>query len=195
MSGEDLARAVGYRQQSAIGNLENRGGGNGGKKLPEIARALRVPLAWLMEGPDDGEIPFAEPAPIATPSAAHARVANEQRGAYTVDASLAEAVDLFTRLRTEQRVQAIALMRELLAGRNPEQNRTTAGNVIPFPSHGPRKRHQASASHHYNIRETGINHRRPAPTWSSPSGRPACCTSSAPNHPRCKCERCVLEAY
>lgn len=58
MSGEALAKKVGYKNQSAIGNLENRVGGTGGSKLGSIADALNVPLEWLMRGPDTENIPF-----------------------------------------------------------------------------------------------------------------------------------------
>lgn len=50
MSAEALAMAVGYSHQSAIANIENRKGGQGGKKLAEIAKVLHVPVAWLLEG-------------------------------------------------------------------------------------------------------------------------------------------------
>lgn len=133
MSGEELALAVGYSQQSAIGNLENRGGGNGGKKLPEIARALRVPLGWLIEGPDDGEVPFLEP--IATlPSARPFTQAQEPAGtAYTADASLTEAVTLFTRLRTEQRLKVISYMQDLLNRAGPGTHQIGVGESDSVP--------------------------------------------------------------
>jgi len=57
MSGEELALAVGYKHQSAIGNLENRATGQGGHKIREIATTLEVPLEWLMSGPDNQHIP------------------------------------------------------------------------------------------------------------------------------------------
>ena len=58
LSGEALAKKVGYKNQSAIGNLENRVGGTGGSKLGSIADALNVPVEWLMRGPDTENIPF-----------------------------------------------------------------------------------------------------------------------------------------
>jgi transcriptional regulator with XRE-family HTH domain len=56
LSGAELAQRVGYKNQSAIGNLENRAGGTGGKKIAQIARALDVPVEWLLNGPD-GVVP------------------------------------------------------------------------------------------------------------------------------------------
>ena len=58
ISGERLAAKVGYKNQSAIGNLENRRDGTGGNKLPQIAKALNVSVDWLMNGPDCEQVPF-----------------------------------------------------------------------------------------------------------------------------------------
>jgi len=57
-SAETLALAAGYKNQSAIGNLENRVGGSGGNKIGEIARILSVSVDWLMNGPDTDQVPF-----------------------------------------------------------------------------------------------------------------------------------------
>lgn len=57
LSGESLADLVGYKHQSAIGNLENRASGNGGNKIGQIADALSVPVEWLLRGPDGAEVP------------------------------------------------------------------------------------------------------------------------------------------
>lgn len=132
-SGEYLAKEAGYKQQSAISNLENRGGGTGGKKLPEIARALDVPLTWLIEGPDDGEIPFIRPLNDSQ-KARHSTVANDvPSSGYSVDASLLEAVDLFKLLRTEQRLRTINYMRELLAEADAGTKQTGVGESDPVP--------------------------------------------------------------
>lgn len=58
MSGEQLAKKVGYKRQSGIANLENRAGGTGGNKLGAIADALGVPVEWLLRGPDGPNVPF-----------------------------------------------------------------------------------------------------------------------------------------
>lgn len=54
----DLAKKVGYKTQSGIGNLESRAGGSGGNKIGAIAKALNVPLEWLINGPDSDVVPF-----------------------------------------------------------------------------------------------------------------------------------------
>lgn len=61
LSGDGLAKKVGYKNQSAIGNLENRAGGTGGNKIGAIAEALNVSLEWLMYGPDGDNVPFLPP--------------------------------------------------------------------------------------------------------------------------------------
>jgi len=133
MSGAQLAIAVGYKNQSSIGNLENTGKGVGGKKLPEIARALRVPLAWLAEGPDGEEIPFTEPL-IPGTVATHSTLASDlAAGGYSVDASLMEAVELFKQLRTEQRLKTINYMREILTGTDTGTNQTNVGESDSVP--------------------------------------------------------------
>ncbi len=77
LSGQELAELVGYKHQSAIGNLENRATGNGGNKLVEIARALNFSVHWFLSGPDTHDMrnvaPFAsataqESSPIYLPA-------------------------------------------------------------------------------------------------------------------------------
>lgn len=133
LSGEELAIKVGYAQQSAISNLENRGGGSGGKKLPEIARALRVPIAWLMEGPDEEEIPFTEPLEFELQTPISNVAKQPDAGAYSADASLSEAVEIFKKLRTEQRLKSIQYMRDLLSGVNPGTKQADMGESDPVP--------------------------------------------------------------
>ena len=67
-SGEHLAKRVGYKTQSGISNLEGRATGTGGNKIGKIAQELGVPLNWLMYGPDSENVPFLEPAPLASPA-------------------------------------------------------------------------------------------------------------------------------
>lgn len=52
---------VGYKNQSAIGNLENRKDGSGGNKIERIADALNVSVDWLFNGPDCDNVPFLPP--------------------------------------------------------------------------------------------------------------------------------------
>lgn len=73
LSGEALARRVGYKTQSGIANLENRATGHGGYKLAQIAQELNVSVAWLLKGPDTDDaasIPPFEASDVAqTPTA------------------------------------------------------------------------------------------------------------------------------
>jgi hypothetical protein len=62
ISGDALAKKAGYKNQSAIGNLENRAGGTGGNKIGVIADALNVSVEWLLRGPDCDVVPFIVPA-------------------------------------------------------------------------------------------------------------------------------------
>lgn len=57
MSQAALAEQCGFKNQSAIGNLENRETGRGGFSLPKIAEVLDVPLQWLLDGPDSDQAP------------------------------------------------------------------------------------------------------------------------------------------
>lgn len=52
LSGEQLARTCGYKNQSGISNLENRASTSGGTKIVAIARALDVSVKWVLDGPD-----------------------------------------------------------------------------------------------------------------------------------------------
>ena len=56
-----LAKAVGYKTQSGIANLENKATGTGGNKIGEIARVLNVSVDWLLNGPDSENVPFLPP--------------------------------------------------------------------------------------------------------------------------------------
>lgn len=132
-TGEQLAEMVGYKNQSAISNLENRGGGTGGKKLPEIARVLRVPLGWLVEGPDDADVPFSEPVAVGSFPAAATLVTDVTRPAYDEDESIREVMYLFKKLRTEERLRVIRFMRELLENRASDSHQNAAREGDPIP--------------------------------------------------------------
>lgn len=113
LSGEELAHAVRYKNQSAISNLENRSTGTGGTKIAQIATALRVPVRWLLEGPDSLEVPYQEPMTSNVDAASlniAGRGVNEIATNYTPDGSLAEALHLFRVLPTAARVKAISYM-------------------------------------------------------------------------------------
>ena len=57
----ELAKKVGYKTQSGIGNLENKATGTGGNKIGSIARVLSVSVDWLLSGPDCDNVPFLPP--------------------------------------------------------------------------------------------------------------------------------------
>jgi transcriptional regulator with XRE-family HTH domain len=61
MSGEDLAKKVGYKHQSGISNLENRATGRGGFNIQKIAEALDVSIDWLINGPDALDVNSVKP--------------------------------------------------------------------------------------------------------------------------------------
>jgi transcriptional regulator with XRE-family HTH domain len=113
LSQEELAHAVGYAKQSAIGNLENRATGNGGNKITQIARALRVPVQWLLSGPDGPDVPYSTPLLAGDLPTSIAKTAHQAPPAYEADASLTEAMTLFRQLNTAHRMEAIEFMQEL----------------------------------------------------------------------------------
>lgn len=119
LSGEELALAVGYAHQSAIGNLENRATGTGGTKIAKIAAQLRVPVQWLLEGPDSDQVPLAEPLTTYDSdtrfSVFDLTVQEEPPAPYLDDGSLAEAMKIFKRLTTAQRLKAISYMQFIAA--------------------------------------------------------------------------------
>ena len=100
----DLAKRVGYKTQSGIGNLESRVGGSGGNKIAAIAKALNVPLEWLMNGPDSDVVPFLPP--IASDSS-NPEANEPNRNLYQIER---------TPEHDEWTLAAIALMKELDMG-------------------------------------------------------------------------------
>lgn len=136
LSGEELAFAVGYSHQSAIGNLENRATGTGGTKIAKIAAKLRVPVQWLLEGPDSDQVPLAETLTTYDSdirfSVIDLTAQEETPAPYHDDGSLAEAMQIFKKLTTAQRVKAISYMQFISA----EEQRTSEaadGNHHPVP--------------------------------------------------------------
>ena len=112
MSGEALAKAAGYKQQSAIGNLENRAGGSGGSRIGKIADALNVPVDWLLRGPDTGSVPYVKRGPIPsghTNSKLYAGEASPPN--YPIDPILREAHLLLSQMSPAGREQAIVYLR------------------------------------------------------------------------------------
>ncbi len=131
-TGADLAKKVGYKHQSAIGNIENRLGGHGGHKIAKIAEALEVPIEWILRGPDSDEVPFTTQASHYTNTSAAPPVAKEESRPYITDASIDEAMTLFRQLNTSQRLKAISFMRRLLEEKNdnePPQDSLAIPNI------------------------------------------------------------------
>lgn len=86
MSGEELAHAAGYKHQSGISNLENRATGRGGFGIQKIAKALDVPIDWLINGPDTEDMRQVGRFALApTPQIRMSVVAKERPAAYEQD--------------------------------------------------------------------------------------------------------------
>lgn len=116
MSGEALAQAAGYKQQSAIGNLENRAGGSGGSRIGLIADALNVPVEWLLRGPDTGAVPFFTRGVIQSnlgPGSSLMKARETARPDTSSDPILTEAHALISRMSPAGREQAISYLRYL----------------------------------------------------------------------------------
>lgn len=115
----DLARRVGYKTQSGISNLENRASGSGGNKIGLIARALAVPIDWLVNGPDGETTPFVPPIGIGQMDGMATSVAHEQsaelyqfNGDKEYDEWTLAAITLMQELDPGQRQAMVAKMRE-----------------------------------------------------------------------------------
>jgi transcriptional regulator with XRE-family HTH domain len=115
MSGEALAKKVGYKHQSAIGNLENRSTGTGGNKISEIAEVLEVPLQWLMSGPDTDEVPTIGSQPLSQPISSPRRpAAREADSEYSI---FLQATALLEKLDRAGKLEAIEFLKYLAAKR------------------------------------------------------------------------------
>lgn len=112
-SGLDLALRCGYKSQSGIANLENRTGGAGGKRISKIADILRVPVSWLLNGPDSDAVPFLPDAytdgqlaritPAPTPS-----IATET---FSADPWTTEVLQIMAMLKPHEKQGALAHLR------------------------------------------------------------------------------------
>jgi len=128
ISGEALAKLVGYKNQSAIGNLENRAGGTGGNKIAEIAAALKVPVGWLLTGPDSEIVPDTLEEPAL--SGANHALQETPPGVYTIpkkpapdlsslDPWAREAAEIIGRLQDHEKPGAIANLRTYVHNLGP----------------------------------------------------------------------------
>lgn len=142
ITGEALALAVGYKNQSAISAIESRTTGQGGHHIDRIAQALRVPLEWLLEGPDGPDVPFispATPAPQSYPAPPayqplHVSEPSPPSYAPPIDASISESIQLFRQLTTTQRAEVLAHMQRLLSARAANPASTTPRSDHPQSS-------------------------------------------------------------
>lgn len=120
-SGEHLARKAGYAHQSAIGNLEARASGQGGRRLHVIADALGVSEAWLRRGPDCDRVPFLNLQPVAAkepdPVPYVAQASSKRQ-----DPWIAEAVQLLASLPDDDRRAAVLCLRAFVAHLGPPRD-------------------------------------------------------------------------
>ncbi|MDP3709117.1 MAG: helix-turn-helix domain-containing protein, partial [Polaromonas sp.] len=136
LSGDALAKRVGYKNQSAIGNLENRAGGTGGSRIEIIADALNVTVDWLLRGPDRDSVPFAngymqtQGADGQTPPSSTAQQSQWRRD--FVDPVLSEANMLMRKMSPAGREQAILYLR-FMATQHAAQSRSTQGERDSIP--------------------------------------------------------------
>jgi len=134
MSGEELALRVGYKNQSSIGNLENRAGGTGGTQIGKIADALCVPVDWLLRGPDSDEVPYL--APLKNPVESQeisARISLEKEEQKTIfDSIQQEAIDLLSKMSSTGKEQSLSYLR-YMAIEHPLQKSLAGGESRSIP--------------------------------------------------------------
>lgn len=121
LSGDQLAQMVGYSKQSSIGNLENRATGQGGNRLPAIAKVLGVSVSWLLEGPDSDVVPFVDPvssASVAEPDPPPYLAPAPSTPAMS-DPWILEAVETLWRLSPQDRRAAVPCLRAFVHNLEP----------------------------------------------------------------------------
>lgn len=113
-SGEHLAKLVGYKTQSGISNLEQRATGSGGNKIGQIAKALNVPLDWLVNGPDSDKVPFlpAKQSNYSNDSTVVPLMAAQESGARQYDSITTQVLAIFAKFDTAQKAAALALLKQ-----------------------------------------------------------------------------------
>lgn len=125
LSGETLAKEVGYQTQSGISNLENRSVGRGGFNLPKIAKALNFSIEWFLNGPDVEDMALVPP--FASSGAAH-RI-EEPQGKYATTRQHAHhLLDQLSELGIEKAIT----MLEVIATAHPRSKEDSAG--VPLPA-------------------------------------------------------------
>lgn len=136
MSGEALAKKVGYKNQSAIGNLENRAGGTGGNKISKIADALNVSVDWLLNGPDSDNVPFLPPKIPLADSSQHGRSTVASEPIPDTDAGhdplFKEAIGLLKAMSKRGLLEAIPYL-QFLTKQHPAASHQEDGERDPVP--------------------------------------------------------------
>lgn len=133
MSGEALAKKVGYKHQSAIGNLENRPGGTGGNKISEIAETLEVPLEWLLRGPDGDKVPTTPAKNLFTDNSQREHHISEAETEGPFDQYLVrDATQLMNRLSVKGKRQAMSYI-QFLHAQEPAATQSVSGENHPLP--------------------------------------------------------------
>lgn len=124
LSGEALAKEVGYSTQSGISNLENRTHGRGGFNLPKIARALNFSVEWFLNGPDVQDMNSVPP----FNSRAEGHRAQEPQGEYLTTREHAHRLldDL-----SEMGIDKAITMLEMIAAAHPRSKEDRAGVRVP----------------------------------------------------------------
>lgn len=117
-SGQQLADAVGYANQSAIGNLENRARSTGGHKISAIARALDVSVEWLLNGPDSDLVPNLQGTPTFSAVPARAHSMHESTGP-APGGTEAELLQLYRTMSIAGQAEALRYMRYLAQQHRP----------------------------------------------------------------------------
>lgn len=128
MSGEELAHAVGYKTQSGISNLENRGTGMGGAKIVEIARVLNFSLQWLLNGPDTADL--ASVPPFSSIAETNSHGVREHTREYRTKRDNAHA--LIDAMSTDGIDKVLELLR-MTAEKHPRHQDHGAGISVPAP--------------------------------------------------------------
>ncbi len=123
LSGSALADMVGYKNQSAIGNLENRPGASGGNKIGAIAAALGVTADWLLNGPDSEAVPWIED------SAKHPAGSNAVH--QTQPQYESEILSLYRHLNATGRQEAIDYLRYLVQKQDKSAAIPREGHPLP----------------------------------------------------------------
>ncbi len=124
LSGETLAKEVGYQTQSGISNLENRAVGRGGFNLPKIAQALNFSLEWFLNGPDVEDMALV--APFSSAGAA-VRVEEPQAKYATTRQHAHDLLDQLSELGIDKAIT----MLEMIAVSHPRSREVSAGHPLP----------------------------------------------------------------